>query len=489
MPIRRVLVCFSLGLFGAAAGGCASGGAAKTSADTAARAPAPRAKTQDPERAAAVDFENAATAIKARGSSPDYEDVARRMSKLTEQHPEHGLAWYNLAVAEERLGRSESAVAAYQRAIAANDDLREARENLAALAAREGNAREAVGHLRELVAQDPGAADARVALARHYVGRGQLEEARSLCIEALTFEPKNIGAYCVLGDAALQANNVLRVRLLTAQGLKIEPEAACLHDLRGRVAQKEGDPGAALRHFQRAVKADSSKTETQFRIGEISLAYRDYNRAQGAFSTLTQADPKNAAAWVNLGIAQKAMGKPQEAEKSYQAGLDASDEPLPAAHYNLGLLYLRHLDRLDDAETQLKRYLQTAEGEGEEVYAWLEEIATRKQLAEDERLRAEEEARQAEIERMRQEEEARQKAALEKEVEKGRARARAAGEPEDPLLSPAFQTTDDAAQADSEVEEQPPEPEAPKPPKRRAAPRPRRSDPEPSDPLLPSDFE
>lgn len=444
-----------------------------------------------PATDAATAFQAEADAIKARGEPVDWGDVEGRMTRITTSHPTYGLAWFNLGLARENVGRLEEAAEAYRKAIATNGELREARENLAALAARQGDLREAVALLKELVASDPGAAEARVALASYELQSGDPEAARRLAIEALTHDPKNLGAYCVLGKDAYGAKDGLRVRLLAAQGLKIDAQAACLHDLLGRVALDEGDPGLALKHFEEAVKADPALVEANFAIGEISLAYRDYNRAVAAFEAVTQARPDEPAGLVNLGIAKKAAGRLEEAEQAYLAAIAQADgAPVPAAHFNLGILYLRHLDRLDDAERALKTYLQTSDGEGDQVFAWLEEIAVRRQMAEEERQRAEEEARQAEIERMRAEEEAREKAALEAKIAANRARARAEGEPEDPALPEATEKEDTK---EAEVDRSPPARPSParERPERRRTPRRARPEaapePEPVDP--PSDFE
>ncbi|MEL6186663.1 MAG: tetratricopeptide repeat protein, partial [Myxococcota bacterium] len=89
-----------------------------------------------------------AAAAESRG---DLKAVEGEMEAVVAEEPGHGLAWYNLGVAREKLGRANAAAEAYRRAVATGGPS-EAKQNLAVLAAQKGDRREAVVLLRELVA-------------------------------------------------------------------------------------------------------------------------------------------------------------------------------------------------------------------------------------------------------------------------------------------------------------------------------------------------
>ncbi len=369
------------------------------------------------------------------GQPSDWEDVADRMREVAEHHPSYGLAWYNLGVAEERQGRRAQAEEAYRRAMA-NGGPREAQVNLAAMALAAGDERQAFSMLRDQVDRDPGAAQARLSLAEVSAARGEFEEATRLAREALGRLPKEIRAYCVLAEASLADKDFTRTRLIASQGFKLDENAACLHFALANMHMAEKETAKALASYERAAQLDPQLVEARFRIAEVSMSYKDFARAAANFRAITEAQPTNAGAYVNLGVAAKGGNNLELAEQSYLKAIEvAGAEPVPAAHFNLGVLYLKHLNRLDDAQTHLKRYLQVGNaGSDDKAFGLLEEIAQRRAMEIEMKRMEEEAARQAEIDAKVAAEEAK-KAKAEEEKNKaapGTGEPKPAGEPADP---------------------------------------------------------
>jgi tetratricopeptide (TPR) repeat protein len=408
----------------------------------------------------------------------DFEDVEDRMGGLTRKHPHYALPWYNLGVAQEAQGKIKEAEQSYRQAVTLNPALREAQENLAALAAKKGDPGEAASLLRELVSRDPGAATARIALAQQSLAAGDVDEAVVLCQDALGHQPKNIGAYCVLAQAAVKQKDFQRARLLAAQGLKIDKSGGCLHNVVGQVALEEGNTGAALVAFETAVQNNPRLLDARFRIAQISMGFKDFKKAIDNYISITQVDPKNAAAFVNLGIALKGSGRFPEAEKAYLQAIEVggTSPSAASAHYNLGVLYFRDLKRIDDAQTHLKRVLQVGDGDDGEVFKMLEEIEQMKQLAEEEKRMEVEAKQQEEIEKKAAEDEALQKKRDEEINKRMEAEEKSRGKAE-----PGSPEEDDTPPIESESK--------PKPaPKKKAAPKKEKKQ-EPQEPVGPDDFE
>ncbi len=371
---------------------------AAASSDEPAGQPAPAAPKVTPAEA----FRSAVTKIEPdKSGAVDWDDVASSMKRLTKQHPSLAVAWYNLGVAKERQGRADEAEDAYRRAMQKDATLGEAHVNLASLLLRRGEHRQAVALLRELVERDPGAARARVALAQSLLNHGQPEDAVRLAQEALSREPKIMDAYCVLTEAAVQSRDHQRVRLLVAQGMKIDagPASACLHFALAKMHLEDKELAKALLELRNVVAKDGGKIlEARFRIAEISMGFKDFRTAVVSYESVTKIDPSNVRAWVNLGVAHKGGGQYAEAEKAYKRAIEVGgDNVPPQAHFNLGVLYLRNLDRIDDARAQLKRYLAVGNvGANDPAFAWLEEIDQRKAMEEEMRRMEEEERKRSE---------------------------------------------------------------------------------------------
>jgi tetratricopeptide (TPR) repeat protein len=373
----------------------------------------PGIPTAPPVDPTAQEFQTSVNAIEKSGSEPKWDDAADKMKDFTKDHPRYAPAFYNLGVAYEKTGKDEDAENAYRQAVGLDGNLREAQENLAALLARKGDTRQAASMLRSLVDRDPGAAGARVTLAETVLNQGGFEEASTLAREALSREPKNLSAYCVLARAAEAQKDAQMARLLVSQGLKIQDAAGCLHFVLGLVLYREKQLGQALEEFERAVDNQPELIEARFRIAQISMALKDFKKAIASYEAVVKVDPKNAAAWVNMGVAYKGSARFDEAEKAYLKAIEiaGNDAPIPEAHFDLGVLYLRNLSKSEEAKAQLKRYLQLGSTQtNDPAFAMLDEIEQLKAMVEAQKQAEEEEKRQAAIEKKAAEEKAKKDA-------------------------------------------------------------------------------
>ncbi|MBI4818074.1 MAG: tetratricopeptide repeat protein [Deltaproteobacteria bacterium] len=369
--------------------------------------------------AASADFLKAAerAASKTKGSSPDWGSVADTWSSFLDNHPGHPVGLYNLGVAQERAGKRELAEQAYRRAIDSGSAPRQAYENLAVMISRSGDSSAAFRIVEELVERDPGAAKARVMVAKAKLAEGDFDGAARLAQDALAHEPKNIDAYCLLARALHATKDALRSRLVIAQGMKAGGgNVGCLHHVLGLLLFDEQKTAEAISELETAIKQDPKLVEPRFLIAQISMGYKDFRKAAAQFEGIVKNDARNGPAWLNLGVAYKAMGRFAESEKAYRKAIEVSDGRLPVAHYNLGVLYYRNLKRRPEAKEELQKYLQTGgAGSDDPAFQLIEEIERMDVMEREERdaaaAEADEAKRQAEIDRQFAEEEKARKAA------------------------------------------------------------------------------
>jgi Tfp pilus assembly protein PilF len=94
------------------------------------------------------------------------------------------------------------------------------------------------------------------------------------------------------------------------------------------------------------------KASSLVKEGEGLLASGDNVAAKAKFEAQLEQQPKDARAWLGLGLAEEALEHVDAAEKAYRSAID-SDASLAEAHNNLGLL-LRDKDKLDEAVHELE---------------------------------------------------------------------------------------------------------------------------------------
>ncbi|VVB50837.1 Photosystem I assembly protein Ycf3 [uncultured archaeon] len=89
--------------------------------------------------------------------------------------------------------------------------------------------------------------------------------------------------------------------------------------------------------------------------GDVDGSYAEFRKALKSFASSLEINPRISNTYVNVGVIQKMMGHPEEAEKSYRTALEM-DGSSPEAHFNLGNLLLDR-GELREAEGEFRRVI------------------------------------------------------------------------------------------------------------------------------------
>jgi tetratricopeptide (TPR) repeat protein len=121
--------------------------------------------------------------------------------------------------------------------------------------------------------------------------------------------------------------------------------------LRGKVQE-------ALELFLKAFEKNKKLTEAGLNAASVYMDSGDYQRAAQAYKRIVQHNPGILPALVGHAVAERGLGKFQQAERSYQQilGLDHTN---PDTLFNLGLLYMNHRDKPGWACEAFKRFLKS----------------------------------------------------------------------------------------------------------------------------------
>ncbi|MHC4445661.1 MAG: tetratricopeptide repeat protein, partial [Planctomycetota bacterium] len=140
--------------------------------------------------------------------------------------------------------------------------------------------------------------------------------------------------------------------------LRLEPEAASLHDTLGNELARQGRYDEAIVHFRRAVELIPIYVEAYNNMGIALAKQGKYDEAIECYKQALGIRKSSSKAQYNWAIALEKKGRPEEAVGHYYEALRIDANNLDACN-NLGVL-LAKLGRYDEAYVVIKRSIKLA---------------------------------------------------------------------------------------------------------------------------------
>ena len=256
------------------------------------------------------------------------------------------LALNNLGVIEWERGNPTRALELFKRSVEADQvQAYVARNNLAAAhrdryadKLSEGDFETAEHEIQNVLAVDTSNKAAYENLARLYYDRGRLKDASYLVL-----------AHLVVTQA---------LRVLDKEGER----SADLWNLEGLLFMQDNNQVDALKAFKQAVTIEAKHPDANRNIGFIAIRFRDYARAEEAFSVALEdeAVQRDTEVYIAMGVAKRGRKDYTGAEDWYRKALevDAAD---PRPRYNLAILNQDHLIGQEDVDQdQIKVFYNVA---------------------------------------------------------------------------------------------------------------------------------
>ena len=286
-------------------------------------------------------------------------------------------------------GKYDDAIAEFQQAIHASEDLGIARINIARALFKKKDYRAATKILDEYSTHQPRSKDAENLLGNIAMEQKQYAEAEKHFRTALQYEPNFTDAHNSLG---ILYDRLGRREESLGEYLKvvgIDPEYAEAHNNIGLIYKEQGRTQDAMASFRKAIEADPEFTGAYSNLALVLEQTGALKEAAEQFRNALQRDPQNAAVRTNYGGLLFTLGRFEQArlelEKAVAADpLDASaqnnlgavygklgriEEELAAyrkaialdpeyvdAHHNLGLALLKR-GKVEEGESELRRAL------------------------------------------------------------------------------------------------------------------------------------
>jgi len=254
-------------------------------------------------------------------------------------------AIYMTGLVNDRCGKHEDAMKAYNQAIEVDPKLCGARVGIGVDHFKAGRDQQAFSSFEKAVRDDARCTEGYTNLAMMQMARNGAsnEDAlnnlrRALAIDASYLPAFNQMALLFLGRAQDNAKTLDLAAVVCRQAQLINPNYAPIYNTWGLINMRKQNVFDALRMFEKAVQLDSSIFEAHMNFGAITLGFRGYEDAKKAFQKAVDLKPKSYDAHVGLGAAMRGLGDNEGAKKQYEEA-KAIDGSRPEAYFNLGILY------------------------------------------------------------------------------------------------------------------------------------------------------
>lgn len=273
-------------------------------------------------------------------------------------------AAYNLGVVLDRLGQTDKALSAYNRALKIQPDYELAVLGVVNIYRRQGSPGRGVSFAEPIARKWVRNLYLQAILADAYTSVDRVDDAENTARAALRRDERFVPAMISLAKASLKRGREELAESILEQALKIDANHPELHFLQGEAHEREGQLGLALASYRRAVELRPDYAEARMKLGIQYMAGGNYAQAREQFLVAARLVPSLVAAHLNLGDAYRANRQWKEAKRSLDQALRMQSN-LPEAHFNLGLMYLAAgdqfpglstLDALQRATLELNNY-------------------------------------------------------------------------------------------------------------------------------------
>ena len=285
----------------------------------------------------------------------DYAAAEPVLQKVIAAEPQNFTAWFDLGFVNNALGKTEDAIAAYRKSVAAKADVFESNLNLGLMLAKSGQP-DAEQYLRAATQLKP-AAQTNAGLARawlslaHVIEATKPDQALESYRQAATLQPKDpephLSAAVLLGkenrfsDAIEQYKQVLAIDPSSADALTglaniymrgrqfgpaeealrklvaLRPDDAGAHMRLGRMLAVAGNNDAAIAELQMAQKLVPDDPGVQRDLADLYRSAGKYDLAETQYKSLITASPKDPELHAGLGQTYLAMHKYAEAQQEF----------------------------------------------------------------------------------------------------------------------------------------------------------------------------
>ena len=323
----------------------------------------------------------------AADARPEVAAVLREASQvvdgLVERFPDSPDALDAIAWAHERFGKTQEAVAYWEKCVELDPSFASAYHSLGSIAQNGGDLATAVGWFRKAVELDPDASQHAAALGESLLNMGELEEAARVLEKDLEIHPKSTPSLILVGQVYLRLKQYDKAREYLEEAIEMAPDYTSAYYGLGTACAKLGDREKAKEYLDRfkVLKARDEKAhrdvlkttqdmadvraalaDVYTAAGKVYLAHADVAAAEEHLRRASQIDPDLPGPRQILAWLYQKQGRTDEALREL-AALEEQATGNPAVCLSLGEMYAQ-FGMFEEAERAYQKLVEISPRQG-----------------------------------------------------------------------------------------------------------------------------
>ena len=272
---------------------------------------------------------------------------------ITQDFPEHQLAWKVLGAVLKQTGRASESLVASQKSVQIAPEDPEAHNNLGSTFRELGRLTEAEASYGKALVLNPDYAEAHNNLGTTLKELERLDEAVKCYRQSIALNPGYAEAHNNLGTTLQELERLDEAEASFNQAINFNPDLAEAHYNLGTTLQKLGKLKAAEASLKRAIALKPGFSEAYSNLGVTAQQLGNLEEAKDNYTQAIALRPDYAEAYSNLGITFQNLARLDEAETSFKKAIALRPEYWEV-HYNLGNTLMER-ERLEEAQTSYKQ--------------------------------------------------------------------------------------------------------------------------------------
>jgi tetratricopeptide (TPR) repeat protein len=228
--------------------------------------------------------------------------------------------------------------------------------NLAAGLYERGRTDEAIAHYQRAIALRPDYAPAHGNMGAALRAKGRSADAVAAHRQALVLQPDNPDTHFNLANALLDLNRPQEAAEHFRLAGRQAPSSVNVENNLGIALAAEGKLSEAVAAFRRAIAADPTSARAHRNLGDALTSLGQLDEGLSALRRATELEPANATFRYDLAVALLEGGRTAPAVAEFRAALKI-DPAFAAAHNNLGVA-LASTGQLDEAVSHFRQALK-----------------------------------------------------------------------------------------------------------------------------------